>query len=149
MVIGWRCTTTAVRVMEWRQSSSYVNPPAPKTKGVWGRSPQPSTSFYDFHKKNTHFSIFFYRIRACSECSHYGQRINILQLMSQSRSLAKISGRRLQPLLVFNHLLQARRGGRKSYYKAERGHRAPLRALPLHITLIHILSPNFSITKFS
>ena len=51
-------------------------------------------------EKNTHLAHFLSK-RECGECSHYGQCRNIFAAyMSKSRSLAKISERRLQPLLV-------------------------------------------------
>ena len=77
-------------------------PVVPPSKGVWGHRPQPPTNFYGFHiKKNIHFSTLFF-----IETGHAVRAVNMdntktfWQLMSKSRSLAKISEKRLQSLLV-------------------------------------------------
>ena len=75
-------------------------PQPPEVKGVWGRRPQPPTSFCGFYIKNTHFNHFYIEKRhAVSAVTKDNAKI-FSELMSKSRSLAKISERRLQPLLV-------------------------------------------------
>ena len=69
--------------------------------GVWGCSPQPLTNFYGFHIKNTHFSKLFYQKKGHAVSAVAMDNAKIFsQIMSKSRSLAKISEKRLQSLLV-------------------------------------------------
>ena len=84
---------------------------------VWGEA---SGECLRFSHKKTHSSTFFYRKKVCSERNHNGQRKNILATLSKSRSLAKVSERRLQPVAY------------------ARG--APKRAPPLRPSSIHVTS---------
>ena len=56
--------------------------------------------FYGFHINSIPFNTLFYRKRACSDAVTMDNAKIFPQLMSKSRGLAKISERRLQPLLV-------------------------------------------------
>ena len=78
-----------------------VKPPAVKSYGILGRSHQLPTNFYGFHiKKYTHFNTLSYRKRLAVSVVIMGDAKIFSQLMSKSKSLAKISERRLQALLV-------------------------------------------------
>ena len=94
------------------------NPQPPKTKEVWGRSRQ--RIFRVFWQKTLILAHFFMEkghvVSAIAIIMDYAKIF--LQLMCKSRSLARISKRRLQPLLIweiidwklgFNILLQCQR----------------------------------------
>ena len=88
-------------------------------RGRWVNLQLP-TKFYGFHMKNTHFSTLFIKIgHSVSAVTRDNAKI-FSQFTSKSRSLAKISERRLYPSLVweitdwklgFSTLLQAKGGG--------------------------------------
>ena len=77
-----------------------VKPPAAGGQECLESSPHPPTNFYGFHIKNTHFSTFFYRKKACGDAVTMDNAKIFPQLMSKSRGSAKISKRRLQLFLV-------------------------------------------------
>ena len=70
----------------------------PEAMGVWGRRPQWPTNFYGFHVKNTYFNNFFIE-REHAVCVVTTEIAKIFSQLMR-RSLAIISERRLQPLLV-------------------------------------------------
>ena len=76
-------------------------PQTPEAKGVWGRSFQPPINFYTFDIKK-----MVILTHSFSETGHAVSAVTMdrakmfSQFMSKSRSLAKISERRLQPLLI-------------------------------------------------
>ena len=72
------------------------------TTGGPGMKPPAANAFLRFsYEKNTHFSKFFFieKGRVVSAVTTDNAKV-FSQLMSKSRSVAKISERRLQPLLV-------------------------------------------------
>ena len=79
------------------------NPQPPEAKGVWGRSPQsqPQTNFCSFYIKKTLILAPFFIVKGHAVSAVTIDNAKMFsQLMSKSRSLAKISERRLRPLLV-------------------------------------------------
>ena len=73
----------------------------PGDKGVWGRSPKPPINFLRFsHKKTLILAHFFIEKEHAVSAATIDYAKIYSQLMPKSRYLAKISERRLQPLLV-------------------------------------------------
>ena len=71
-----------------------------RLKGSGGVAPSCQQTFTVFISKNTHFNTLFYQKRLAVSAVIMDHAKIFAQLMPKSRSLAKISKKRLLPLLV-------------------------------------------------